>query len=128
MSAVIQKILFIEDDDSLRWLLKESFKNVEAEFVFASSMEDGKKEIDQFTFDLVICDYHLGDGIGTEVFKHLKQSNEDTPFILFTSISDILPELQTKSFHFVEKPELGILLGQAKSLLLESKKLPKRER
>lgn len=116
-----KRILFIEDDDSTRWLLNESFKRVDAEFTFAVSAADGRAHIDRAQFDLVVCDYYLGDGVGADVFKHLRAISEQTPFILFTSIEDILPELKTETFHYIQKPELGSLLDQAKKLLFQTK-------
>lgn len=121
MESQRKQILFIEDDDSTRWLLGESFKRVDAEFTFAASTAEGKSQIDSSRFDLIICDYYLGDGIGADVFKHLRNVNTQTPFILFTSIEDILPELKTETFHYIQKPELGILLDQAQKLLFQAK-------
>lgn len=116
-----KRILFIEDDDSTRWLLRESFKRVDAEFTFAASASDGKEHIDRSQFDLIVCDYYLGDGVGVDIFKHLKTVSDQTPFILFTSIEDVFPEFKTDAFHFIQKPELGILLDRAKELLFKTK-------
>ncbi len=112
-------ILFIEDDESTRWLLMESFKRVDAEFTFAVSATDGKAHIDRSQFDLIVCDYNLGDGVAAEVFGHLKAVSAQTPFILFTSIEDILPDLKIETFHYIQKPEVGVLLDRAKKLLFQ---------
>jgi len=40
-------------------------------------------------------------------------------FRSFTSIEDILPELKIETFHYVQKPELKILLDQAQKLLFQ---------
>lgn len=119
MESQRKRILFIEDDDSTRWLLGESFKRVDADFRFACSVAEGKAQIDSSQFDLIICDYYLGDGVGADVFNHLRVVSAKTPFILFTSIEDILPELKIETFHYVQKPELKILLDQAQKLLFQ---------
>lgn len=120
MEAQRKKILFIEDDGSMSWLLRETFKHIDADFTFAASAIEGKARIDHSRFDLIVCDYHLGDGLGIDLFKHVKAISPETQFILFTSMEDIFPELKTSTFTFIQKPELGILLERVKGLLLKS--------
>lgn len=123
MESRKKRILFIDKHKDIRWLLGETFKNIEACLAFSSSIKEGKAYLEQEEFDLIVCGYYLEDGIGLELLRVLRNRQKSTPFILFTSVEELLPELQSENFYFIKKPELGILLNYSQKLLFQSKQL-----
>lgn len=63
-------------------------------------------EVPNINPDLVICDYMMYDMIGLDVIEHLRDSNVQTKYILFTSLKD--PELGT----FCEQKDITLINKQ----------------
>lgn len=107
MSATkLPVVLSVDDEESTRWLIKHCISELQIEILFATSVSEGKENISQHKIDIVICDYHLKDGTGLEVLRHLKDEGKSIPFLLFTGedFSNI-PHISYLNFSFVGKTE-----------------------
>lgn len=108
------RILVIGDDESIRFLLNLYLRNeLEAEIICATCVSDGKLSFLQNQVDIIICDQNMGDGVGIEVLRFIRERDPGFPFILYTAqFRDELPELDSFECCYVQKPELGDLLDQ----------------
>lgn len=88
-------ILVIDDSEFTQeiihdWLLE----TYSIKAILALSVKDGIKRIGEFKFDLIVCDFEMPDGNGSEVLKYLRELNSSIPFILFTGRYDIEISIQ----------------------------------
>lgn len=81
------KILLVEDDDALRFIVKD---NLEQHQYKVETAEDGEKAIELFRqneFDLIILDVMLPKVDGFQVAKTIRAKNEQIPIIFLTARS-----------------------------------------
>lgn len=81
------KILLVEDDDALRFIVKD---NLEQHHYKVETAEDGEKAIELFRqneFDLIILDVMLPKVDGFQVAKTIRAKNEQIPIIFLTARS-----------------------------------------
>ena len=76
------QVLFIEDDLIDQMAFKRAVKEQALPFDYriAGSLADARSIINTERFDIILCDYLLGDGIGTELLGR----QQDAPVILLT--------------------------------------------
>lgn len=89
-----KKILIVEDDVTLRGVLKEFLEAENFEIAVASDGEEGLTLIREIKPDMVLLDIILPKKNGLEVLKEIKADSEcaDIPIVLLTnlgSLSDI---------------------------------------
>lgn len=93
------KILFIDDDDSIRLIysidLENIFNPIEIiEREGASSAIEFLKGGTNLKIDLILCDFNMPTGNGCLVYNYLIESKSQIPFILFTT--ETLEDLKGK--------------------------------
>jgi CheY-like chemotaxis protein len=86
------KILFVEDNDDVREVF--AFKVIDltgAEVIHAASGKAGIEILKQLQaeIDMIICDHHMLDGNGDEVYKFLEGNPLQEKFIVMTGDSDL---------------------------------------
>lgn len=112
-SATRTTILIVEDDESTRWLLGMYLQKLfsDFDFLYAHSAKAGMEFLDSAPVDLVVCDYNMSGGLGTEVLEYLRDSKSNTPFILYTS-EDLqrIPHISYLRFSYIQKPEIDSLM------------------
>lgn len=102
-----KKILIIDDDMDLcnllsRYLNRNGF--------VTETAHTGNKGIAKFTegdYDLVICDYRLGDMEGIDVLKSLRQHNPHIRVLMITGYSDIktaVEVIKMGAYDYIVKP------------------------
>lgn len=102
-----KKILIIDDDMDLCTLLGRFLTKNGYEVDMAYS---GSKGIAKFTdgrFDLVICDYRLGDMEGINVLTALRKENPSAKVLMITGYSDIktaVEVIKLGAFDYIVKP------------------------
>ena len=117
----MKKILVVDDDVDIctllsRYLAKKGFD--------AATAHTGSQALDLLKknkFDLVLCDFRLGDLDGSEVLTKIKELNPEMPVIIITGYSDIkvaVNVIKSGAFDYVTKPLLPdeILLTINKAL------------
>ncbi len=85
----MKRILIIEDDTDLCSLLVNLLNKEGYTTDFAHSGSKGLKKFREISFDLVMCDYRLGDTEGSKVLQEIKKVNDNTRVIIFTGYDDI---------------------------------------
>ncbi len=106
---MLNKILIIEDDASIREDISEMFKMEGFEISSAVNGKTGIEQAISFLPDLIICDLSMPDMDGFDVKKHLNQ-NKKTAFIPFicltarTDIKDVQRAMELGADDYISKP------------------------
>src|SRR6202012_1496730 len=105
--SLMKRILIIDDDMDMcnllgRFLQKKGFET--------DASHTGNKGIAKFKeskFDVVLCDFRLGDKEGREVLKEIKQIDPYAIVIIITGYSDIktaVDVIKAGAFDYITKP------------------------
>ena len=118
------KILIIEDDHDICQLLKRFLTKHGFTVIHANNGKQGISIALEEKFDLILCDFRLGDLDGFEVLKKVKEKLPDLPFIIITGYSDIriaVNVMKMGALDYVTKPLFPdeILLTIRKALNFE---------
>ena len=103
----MKRILIIDDDIDMCQLLSRFLQRKGFETDIATNGKKGISAFKESAFDLVLCDFRLGDKEGTEVLKEIKQINHDVAVIIITGYSDIktaVEMIKQGAFDYITKP------------------------
>lgn len=102
-----KKILIIDDDMDLCALLGRFLTKNGYEVDMAYSGSKGIARFKEGRFDLVICDYRLGDMEGIDVLASLRTENPGVKVLMITGYSDIktaVEVIKLGAFDYIVKP------------------------
>ena len=98
-------LLIVDDEDLVRWSLRERFTRDGYTVVEAGTAAGG---VDQAPgADLVLLDYRLPDGDGLTVLRRIKDTAPDTPVILMTAFSTVenaVEAMRHGAYDYLNKP------------------------
>ena len=103
----MKKILIADDDIDICALLKKFLVKHEFEVTAIHSGRKALALLKEEKFDLLLCDYRLGDVDGKEVLRQLNELNIDIPVIIITGYSDIktaVNVIKAGAYDYVTKP------------------------
>lgn len=103
----MKRILVIDDEPTIRFLLKEILAEWGYELVEASRALRGIEIIKQGGIDLVLLDIQLPQMNGLEAIQKIREVNEKVPvFILtaFHNLRDVVNMLDVSIQEFIPKP------------------------
>lgn len=125
MNKSAQKILIIDDDVDICILLDRFLRKNGYEVTAAHKGNSAIELIQKEKFDLIMCDFRLGDLDGVQILTEIKRIHPETAFIMITGYSDIkvaVKVIKLGAYDYVTKPLLPeeILLTIRKAL--DSKK------
>ena len=112
-------ILLVEDDETLQALIEKLLINNEYTVSKATNIEDARKLIKLFIFDLVILDVMLPDSTGLNFYEKSIKNRIDTPVIFLSALSDVddrITGLELGADDYIGKP------FDSRELLLKIKK------
>jgi two-component system response regulator HydG len=117
----MRKILVVDDDIDICLLLSRFLSKNDFE---VATTHSGKKALEMLKatfYDLVLCDFRLGDMDGLEVLKKTKEINQDIRIVIITGYSDIkiaVNAIKLGAYDYVIKPLIPdeILLTIRKAL------------
>lgn len=128
MNTPVYKILLVEDDDALRYIVKD---NLEQNNYIVSVAENGEKAIELFEkdrFDLIVLDVMLPKIDGFEVARSIRKNDEHIPIIFLTARSmteDKITGLTIGGDDYIPKPfSMEELLLKIKIFLKRSQTYP----
>jgi len=102
-----KKILIIDDDIDLCLLLSRFLTKNGFETESAHSGEKGIAAYKRQRFDVVICDYRLGDMDGIKLISALKEADPHATIVVITGYSDIktaVEVIKLGAFDYITKP------------------------
>ena len=112
-------ILLVEDDETLQALIEKLLVNNDYIVSKAVNIEEAKKLVKLFLFDLIILDVMLPDSTGLDFYKENIKSRLNTPVIFLSALSDVedrVMGLELGADDYVGKP------FDSRELLLKIKK------
>ena len=114
-----QHILLVEDDESLQILIEKLLRNNNYIVSKANDINESKKLLKLFVFDLIILDVMLPDSTGLDFYKDHIKDRINTPVIFLSALSDVddrVTGLELGANDYIGKP------FDSRELLLKIKK------
>jgi DNA-binding response OmpR family regulator len=122
------KILLVEDDDALRFIVKDNLEQHHYQVVDAEDGEIALRFFNEIEFDLIILDVMLPKVDGFQVAKAIRNKNEQVPIIFLTARSmteDKITGLTMGGDDYIPKPfSMEELLLKIKIFLKRSQAHP----
>ena len=105
----MKKILIIDDEKDIRFLLSSILVDEGYRTIEAGDIAGAEKKIDGEFFDLALIDISLGDKKkdGISLLKKIKKMNSDLPVIMISGHATIqiaVDSIKEGAFEFLEKP------------------------
>jgi two-component system, NtrC family, response regulator HydG len=103
----MKHIFIIDDDMDMCQLLSNFLKRKGFTTSFATSGKKGLEAVKENNFDLVLCDFRLGDMDGKEVLQQIKSIHPSMPVIILTGYSEVkmaVEVMRMGAFDYVTKP------------------------
>ncbi|MBI5575756.1 MAG: sigma-54-dependent Fis family transcriptional regulator [Deltaproteobacteria bacterium] len=101
------KILIVEDNDSLRAGIKVSFEEAGYAVHEASSGMEAVRKLETESYHVVVSDIKLGDLTGVDILKKAKEVSSETEVILMTAYATVetaVQALRLGAFDYIQKP------------------------
>lgn len=102
-----KRILIIDDDLDMCLLLSKFLGKKGFDVDTAHSAAKGVAKITEENFDIVLCDFRLGDKDGKDVLVKIKELKPETIVIIITGYSDIkiaVDVIKLGAFDYITKP------------------------
>jgi len=122
------KLLLVEDDESLGYLLTEYLKMKNFLIVWVKNGKDALSTLSNQTFDLCILDIMMPDMDGFKLAENMNQKNITIPFLFLTARSlkvDVLKGFSLGARDYIRKPideeELVVRLNNLLGILSVAK-------
>ncbi len=123
------KLLLVEDDDALGYLLTEYLKMKNFSIIWVKNGNDALSILSKQPFDLCILDVMMPDMDGFKLAENIKQKNITIPFLFLTARSlkiDLLKGYSLGAIDYIRKPideeELVVRLNSLLSILKNTDK------
>jgi len=123
------KLLLVEDDTSLGYLLTEYLKMNNFEIIWVENGKDALATLSKQSLDLCILDVMMPDMDGFKLAEKINKNNINIPFLFLTARSlkiDVLKGFSLGAIDYIRKPideeELVVRLNSLLKILKETKK------
>jgi len=120
----LKKILLIEDDENISFGIKTYLEKKDFQVEIGDTLAKGKEKF-KLSYDLIILDMNLSDGIGYEFFSFVK-SKSHIPIIFLTvrdEDEEIVKGLDLGADDYITKPfKLSILESRINTVLRRVKR------
>ncbi|MBS1598684.1 MAG: sigma-54-dependent Fis family transcriptional regulator [Bacteroidetes bacterium] len=103
----MKRILIIDDDIDMCSLLSRFLQRKGFETDTAHNGNKGIAKFKENNFDIILCDFRLGDKEGRDVLRDIKAINPQTIVIIITGYSDIkiaVDVIKAGAFDYITKP------------------------
>ncbi len=128
MSDTIFKLLLVEDDEALRFIVKDNLEQNNYQVEIAENGEIALNLFAQHNFDLIILDVMLPKIDGFQVAETIRKTNEQIPIVFLTARSmteDKITGLTIGGDDYISKPfSMEELLLKIKIFLKRSQSRP----
>jgi DNA-binding NtrC family response regulator len=100
------KILVVDDEQLVRWFLERALKKGNHDVIAASNVVEASEKLACGDIDLILLDFRMPGGNGTELIKKV-QASDNRPKIIVCSAfvtSEIEAELKSNGICILRKP------------------------
>lgn len=91
----MKRILFVDDEESIRLLYQEEFEEGGYEVILASNGEEALARFAETRPDLLVIDIKMPGMDGIELLKRIREQSKDIPVILCTAYGEYKQNLET---------------------------------
>ncbi|MBI5863469.1 MAG: sigma-54-dependent Fis family transcriptional regulator [Planctomycetes bacterium] len=101
------RVLIVEDEALIRWSLRQKFEERGYRVTEAENGALGLAAADGTLFDLIVLDFKLPDMTGLDILRKLRESDNDSVFIMMTAYSTIesaVEAIKLGAYDYVSKP------------------------
>lgn len=125
----MSNILLIEDEDSIRRVLKKVLQEDNQSYQFTDAMDgqEGISTVKKQEFDLILCDIKMPKKDGIEVLDFIRNHTPTTPVVMISghgNLETAVKAMRMGAFDYISKPpDLNHLLSTVRSAL-QSKAQP----
>ena len=119
----MSNILLIEDEDSIRRVLKKVLQedNQSYQFTEASDGQEGISTVKKQEFDLILCDIKMPKKDGIEVLDFIRNHTPTTPVVMISghgNLETAVKAMRMGAFDYISKPpDLNHLLSTVRSAI-----------
>lgn len=102
-----RKVLIIDDDQSMRWVLKRALDQAGYEVITASTGEEGISSLSRNGADVVLLDLKMPGMDGLAVLRRIKQVKNNLPVILLTAYASVptaVEAMRLGAIDYLRKP------------------------
>lgn len=98
-------LLIVDDDAAMRATLTCYFERCRFHVLAAASLAEAKAFFDtRKSWTLLLADYHLPDGFGTELHAWMRESNPATPIPFLLMSGSVDGQLLSQGIEYLAKP------------------------
>jgi DNA-binding response OmpR family regulator len=108
------KLLLVEDDEALATSLTKWLKGERHSVDRAGTKSEARGFLSTYKYDIIILDWELPDGAGTDLCAEIQRSGVNTPILMLTargSVNDRITGLDRGADDYLAKPCLPEELG-----------------
>jgi len=131
-TQLMTRILFVDDEENLRFIFKKVFEKHEYQIETASDFNTALQLMSANTFDLVVTDITMPGKSGIDLLRDIKKINPETYVILITgnpSLESATEAVRQGAFDYLIKPfNMSILENVIKNALHEKNLLDEKKR
>ena len=101
------RILIVEDEQLIRWSLRQKFEEKGYDVEEAETGADAAGALDGTFFDLIMLDYKLPDMTGLDVLAKIRETDKDVVVIMMTAFSTIesaVEAMKLGAYDYITKP------------------------
>ena len=101
------RILVVDDDVAIGGTIKRYLRNYEYDIEVADCVESAEEQLEQHSFDLMLLDRRLPDGLGDHVIESVRKRGSSLPIILMSGEVEVAARddrSQHRADDFIEKP------------------------
>jgi CheY-like chemotaxis protein len=115
----MKKLLFVDDEESIRLLYQEEFEEKGYAVVLASNGQEALEKFAETHPDLLVIDIKMPGMDGIEVLKKVREQSKDVPAILCTAYGEYKQNLETwaSDAYVVKSANLEGLFKKVEELL-----------
>lgn len=118
-----KKVLVIDDEMSIRFLIKEVVEESGYECIQAENAIEGLKYLENISFDLIILDIQMPRMNGLDAIKRIRELDVNIPVIMlsaFGHMEDVVMNLGIEVNSFISKPfDIDVLSQKVNSVIGE---------
>lgn len=103
----MNKLLLVEDDPSLGYLLQEYLSIKGFDSTLATTAAAALKNLESYSYDLIVLDVMLPDSSGFDLAQKINLNHSEIPFLFLTSRSlkvDVLKGFSLGAVDYLKKP------------------------